>query len=89
MSLQKPMSVYMLQLNGNALQHVEEFKNLVVVMLCTSHERRNRETDTLIVKANALLRELQRSVVTKQESSNIAELLVFEIVLCSDPHLWL
>jgi len=88
LSLQKPKSVCMLQLNDNTLQHVEEFKSLVVIMEFTSHERRNKETDPLIVKAYALLRELHRSVVTKQEFPNTAELLVFEIVLCSGPHLW-
>jgi len=42
--------------------------------------RRNREIDTRNGKANAVLRELYRSVVTKLEPSNIAKLSVFKSV---------
>jgi len=62
----------MLQVTVNALQQVKTFKYLEIVS--TSDRRRNREIDTGIGKANAVLRELYRSVVTKQELSNTAKL---------------
>jgi len=68
----------MLQVNGSALQQVEKFKYLGVVF--TSDGRRNEEIDKWIGKANAVLRELYRSVVTKQELSNTAKLSVFKSV---------
>ena len=46
----------------------------------TSDGRRNEEIDKWIGKANAVLRELYRSVVTKQELSNTAKLSVFKSV---------
>jgi len=49
------------------MRQVEKFKYLGVVF--TSDRRGNKETDTRIDKANAVLRELYRSVVTKQEIS--------------------
>jgi len=66
------LSLYMLQVTVNALQQVKTFKYLEIVS--TSDRRRNREIDTGIGKANAVLRELYRSVVTKQELSNTAKL---------------
>jgi len=62
------------------------FKYLRVVL--TSDRRRNKEIDTWIGEANAVLRELYRSVVTKCELSNTAKLSVFRAGLCYDPHLW-
>jgi len=66
------LSLYMLQVTVDALQPVKTFKYLEIVS--TSDRRRNREIDTGIGKANAVLRELYRSVVTKQELSNTAKL---------------
>jgi len=54
------------------------FKQLGVVF--TSDESRNKGIDTLIGKANAILRELYCSVVTKQELSKKAKLSVFKSV---------
>jgi len=49
--------------------------------LSTSEGRRNRKLiNGLVFKANAVLRELYRSVVTKRELSNTAKLLVFKSV---------
>jgi len=39
--------------------------------------KRNKETATWVGKANAVLRELYRSIVTKRELSNTAKLSVF------------
>ena len=52
-------------MNGNPLQQVEKFKYLGVVII--SDGRRSKEIDTWVGKANAVLRELHRSVVTKRE----------------------
>jgi len=41
-----------------------------------------------IFKANEFLRELYRSVVTKRELSNTANLPAFKTVSCFNPHLW-
>jgi len=54
-----------LQVSGNALQQVETFEYLRVVF--TSDETRNKEIDTRIGKANAILRELYCSVGAKRE----------------------
>ena len=69
---------FMQQVNGSALQQVEKFKYLGVVF--TSDGRRKEEIDKWIGKANAVLRELYRSVVTKQELSKTAKLSVFKSV---------
>jgi len=66
----------MLQVSGIALQQVEKFKYLGVVF--TSGERRNKEIATHTGKANALLCELHRSLVTKRELSNTTKLSVFK-----------
>jgi len=63
MPLQKPEAVHW-QRSGNTLQQVERFKCLVVVF--TSDRRRDKAIDTRIGKANAVLRELHRSVGTKR-----------------------
>jgi len=68
-----------LQVSDNTRQQVEKFKYFRV--LHTSEGRRNREIDTRIVKASAVLRELYRSVVTKQELSNTAKLSVSKSAL--------
>jgi len=67
-----------LQLSGSTLQQVEKFKCFGVVFM--SDGRRNMEIDTRNGKANAVLCESYRSVVTKQELSNTAKLLVFKSV---------
>jgi len=57
---------------------MEKFKYLGVVF--TSAGRRNKEISTRIGKANAVLRELYRSVVTKRELANTTKLSVFKSV---------
>jgi len=57
----------MLQVSGITLQQVEMFKYLVVVF--TIDRKRNKQVDTRIAEANAVLRELYRSVLTKPELS--------------------
>jgi len=64
-----------LQVSGNTLQQVEKFKYLGVIFTSDG-----RQIDTGIGEANAVLRELYRSVVTKRELSNTAKLLVFNSV---------
>jgi len=44
----------------------------------TSDRRWSEETDAWITKANAVLRELYRSVVTKREVTSTAKLSVFK-----------
>jgi len=57
---------------------METFKYLGVVF--TSDESRNKGIDTRICKANAILRELYYSVVTKREISKNKKLSVFKWV---------
>jgi len=64
--------------SGNTLQQLEKFKYLGVVF--TSDGRQSKEIDTRIGKASAVLRELDRSVVTKWELSNTAKLSIFKSV---------
>jgi len=64
----------MLNVSSNTLQQVEGFRHLGVIF--TSDGRQNKEIDTRIGKANAVLCELYRSAVTKQELSNTAKLSV-------------
>ena len=63
------------QVSGNTLQQVERFKYLRVVF--TSDGNRNKEVDTRIGKANAVLRELYNH-----------KAFSFLIGHCSYPHLW-
>ena len=67
----------MLQVSGNTLQQLEIFKYLGVVF--TSDGRQSEDIDTRIANANAVQRELYRSVVTKWEFSNTAKLSVFAV----------
>ena len=46
------------------------------------------EVDTSIGEANAVLRELCHSVVTKRELSNTAKLTDYKSVFCSDLQRW-
>jgi len=64
-----------LQESSNTLQQIEKIKHFEVVF--TSDRRQNNEVNTGIGKANAVLRELYRSLVTKRELSNTAKLSVF------------
>jgi len=66
------------QVSGNTMQQVETLKYLGMVF--TSDESRNKGIDTRIGKANAVLRELYCSVVTKRELSKNAKLSVFKSV---------
>ena len=67
MSLYKPKAVYAAS-EWNTLQQMEKFKYIAVVF--TSDRRWSEEADAWIAKANAVLRELYRSVVTKWDVSN-------------------
>jgi len=63
--------------SGSTLQQMQEVKHLGMVF--TSDER-SEEVDAPIAKANAVLRELYRFVVTKREVSNTAKLSVLKSV---------
>jgi len=76
-----------LQVTRNTLQQVETFKYLEVVF--TGDGSRNKGSDARTGKANAFLRELYCSVVTKRELSKTSKAFSFNIGLCSDPHLLL
>jgi len=65
----------------HTLQQLDVFKNLGVEL--TSDGRRNKEIETRISKASAVLRELYRSVVTKRELSSTIKLSVFKPVFVS------
>ena len=66
--LRRPRQCF-LQVIGNTLQQVEAFKYLEVVF--TSNGSRNKLIDTLICKANPVLRVLYCSVVTKRQLSKM------------------
>jgi len=67
-----------LQISGNTLQQVEKFKYLEVVF--TSDGSRNKQIDSRIGEANAVLRKLYCTVVVKQELSRTAMLSGFKSV---------
>ena len=69
---------YVLQVNGATLKQVEKFKYLGVAF--TSDGRQDKELDTRIGKASAVMRALHNSVVMKQELSKKAKLLIFKTV---------
>jgi len=73
-SYKTPKAVF----SASELQQVETFKYLGVVF--TSDGSRNKGFDTRVGKANAVLRELYCSAVTKRELSNNAMLSVFKWV---------
>jgi len=75
-----------LQASRNPLQQVETFNYLGEVL--TGDGSRNKEIDTRIGKANADLRELYCSVVTKRELSEIAKLSVFKSVFAPILTFW-
>jgi len=59
----------MLHVGSNALQQTEKSKYLGLVF--TSDGRRNKELDTRVGKANAVLRELYCPVVTKRSFQSL------------------
>ena len=67
-----------LQVNGATLKQVEKFKYLGVAF--TSDGRQDKELDTRIGKANAVIRALHYSVVLKRELSKKAKLSIFKTV---------
>jgi len=75
MSLYKPKAVYAASEWQYAASGGE-----VHVPRGVIYEWWEEEIDTRIVKANAVLRELYRSVVTKWELPNIAKLSIFKLV---------
>ena len=68
----------MLQVNGATLKQVEKFKYLGVAF--TSDGRQDKELDTRIGKASAVIRALHYSVVMKRELSKKAKLSIFRLV---------
>ena len=67
-----------LQTNGIILQKMKKFKNFKVTF--TSDGRQGNESDTLIRKASAVMRQLYRSVVLKQKLCTKAKFSVFRSV---------
>ena len=68
-----------LQVNGATLKQVEKFKYLGVAF--TSDGRQDKELDTRIGKASAVMRALHYSVVMKRELSKTAKLSIFTAVV--------
>ena len=68
----------LLQVNGASLKQVEKFKYLGVAF--TSDGRQDKELDTRIGKASAVMRALHCLVVMKRELSKKAKLLIFKAV---------
>jgi len=64
----------MLHVGGNALQQIEKFKYLALLLTSDGWQ----EIDKQIGKANPVLPEVVYSVVTKRELSNTAKLSVFK-----------
>ena len=67
-----------LQVNEVTLKQVEKFRYLGVAF--TSEGRQDKELDTRIGKASAILRALHYSVVMKQELSKKPKVLIFQTV---------
>ncbi|KAK3552130.1 hypothetical protein QTP86_001508 [Hemibagrus guttatus] len=67
-----------LQVGGQVLPQVEEFKYLGV--LFTSERRMDREIDRRIGAAAAVMRSMYRSVVVKKEPSPKAKLLIYQSI---------
>ena len=68
----------MLQVNGATLKQVEKFKYLGVAF--TSDGRQDKELDTRIGKASALMQALHYSVVMKRELSKKVKHSIFRTV---------
>ncbi|KAK3542618.1 hypothetical protein QTP86_031319, partial [Hemibagrus guttatus] len=79
-----------LQIGGEVLPQVEEFKYLGV--LFTSEGRMDREIDRRIGAAAAIMRSMYRSVVVKKELSRKAKLSIYQSIyiptLTYDHELW-
>ena len=67
-----------LQVNGATLKQIEKFRYLGVAF--TSDGRQDKELDTRIGKASAVMRALHYSVVMKRELSKKAKLSIFKTV---------
>ncbi|KAI3358099.1 hypothetical protein L3Q82_003107 [Scortum barcoo] len=76
-----------LQVGGEVLPQVEEFKYLGV--LFTSEGKMEREIDRRIGAVSAVMRLVYRTVVVKKELSRKAKLSIYRsIYVRSHPHLW-
>ncbi|KAI3351636.1 hypothetical protein L3Q82_020472 [Scortum barcoo] len=75
-----------LQVGGEVLPQVEEFKYLGV--LFTSEGKIEREIDRRIGAASAVMRSVYRTVVVKKELSRKAKLSIYRSIYASHPHLW-
>ncbi|XDV39599.1 hypothetical protein PO909_008816 [Leuciscus waleckii] len=78
MVLSRKKVACLLQVGGEFLPQVEEFKYLGV--LFTSEGRMEREIDRQIGAASAVMRSLYRSVVVKKELSRKAKLLIYRSI---------
>ncbi|KAK3568863.1 hypothetical protein QTP86_018965 [Hemibagrus guttatus] len=78
MYLDRKKVAYTLQVGGEVLPQVEEFKYLGV--LFTSEGRMDREIDRRIGAAAAVMRSMYRSVVVKKELSRKAKLLIYQSI---------
>ena len=67
-----------LQVNGSTLKQVEKFKYLGVAF--TGNKKKDKELDTRIGKASAVMRALHYLVVMKRELSKKAKLSIFKPV---------
>ncbi|KAI3360356.1 hypothetical protein L3Q82_014668 [Scortum barcoo] len=76
-----------LQVGGEVLPQVEEFKYLGV--LFTSEGKMEREIDRRIGAASAVMRSVYRTVVVKKELSRKGvKLSIYRSIYASHPHLW-
>ncbi|KAI3376109.1 hypothetical protein L3Q82_016635 [Scortum barcoo] len=76
-----------LQVGGEVLPQVEEFKYLGV--LFTSEGKMEREIDRRIGAASAVMRSVYRTVVVKKELSRKAKLSITgQSIALTFPHLW-
>ena len=76
--LSRNLDQFVLQVNGATLKQVEKFRYLGVTF--TSDGWQDKELDTRIGKASAVMQALHHSVVMKQELSKKAKLSVFKRV---------
>ena len=78
LNLSKNPDQWVLQVNGATLKQGEKFRYLGVAF--TSDGRQNKELNTRIGKASAVMRALHYSVVMKRELSKKAKLSIFKTV---------
>ena len=86
MSLSTQPKQCSLQIDGAPLKLLEKFKYLRVSF--TSDGRQNSEWDIRIGKASAVMHQLHRSVVLKQQLCTQGKSIHFQIGLCSYSDLW-